>query len=165
MDLKADRNEAPQAQDSEALTVDGCVCPQCFKPLKAPAVTVSRRDRYGIRLRDYNGFCFHCRQGCRVLQFERDGKWLLHSYLHHRYESGQFVACGDWIQVNPLLEPPAVLTGPGGDYDTVPDLSDDLIMPLLRSASCMMLKVSHTIRELLEVIEKLRRNEPDNRKH
>ena len=169
----ADQSGASHAHDSQdlmadttaSLTVDGCVCPQCFRPLKAPAVTGGGIDRYGRRIRSYAGMCFECRQGCRVEQFEADGKWLIHSYLPHRYESGRFVGYGDWIEVNPLPEPPAILTGPGGDFDKAPDLSGDLVLPLLRSAAGMMSKVAHTIRELLETIEKLQHNEPNNRKH
>jgi hypothetical protein len=170
---KANQNEATHAQDSQdlmldttaSLTLEGCVCPQCFKPLKAPSVTESPPDRYGIKLRSYAAMCFTCGQACKVIQFEADGKWIILSYRIHLYESGRFFGYGDWITVNPLPEPPAVMTGPGGDYDKVPDLSGELALPLLRSASGMMSKVAHTIRELLEVIEKLQRNEPDKRKH
>ena len=161
----ANSNQATQAQDSHDLTVDGCVCPQCYKHLRAPVVTEGGGDRYGRRMRSYAGMCFECLQGCRVTQFEQDGKWLINSYLPHRYEAGKFIGISDWIEVNPLPEPPAVVTGPGGDFDKAPDLSGNLALPLLRSAADMMLKVAHTIRELLATTEKLQRNELDNRKH
>jgi len=157
-----DPNQATHAQD---LTVDGCVCPQCFKPLKAPVVTDGGGDRYGRHVRSYAGMCFECRQACRVVQFERDGKWLIHSYLPHRYESGKFVGIGDWIVVNPLPEPAAVVFGPGGDYDKTPDLSGDLAISIIHTLSTISRTTTNAIGELLKAIEKLQHNEPNNRQH
>ncbi len=170
---KADQNEATPAQDPQVLTddatapltVDGCICSQCYKPLKVPSVTVSPRDRYGTRLRHYNGFCFHCEQGCIVIQFERDSKWLIHSFNPLRYESGKFAGIGDWIVVNPLPEPPAVLIGPGGDYDKPPDPSYDPAISAIQGATSGLMKATNKIGELLKAIEKLRHNEPNHRKH
>ncbi len=165
MVLKADSTDSTQAHDSQGLTVDGCVCPQCYRPLKAPAVTESPRDRYGIRLRSYAGMCFHCRQGCHVVQFEADGKWLINSYLPHRYETGKFIGYGDWIEVNPLPEPAPVLNGPGGDYDTVPDPDYDPAISAIQGVAGFLMQATNAIGELLKTIGKLRHNEPDNRKH
>jgi len=164
---KTDQTAATPAHDSQDMTVDGCVCPQCYKPLKAPAITDGGADRYGRKLRSYAGMCFECRRGCRVVQFELDGKWLLHAYLPHRYEAGRFVGVGDWIEVNPLPDPPAVVTGPGGDFDKALNLSADLVLPLLRSAAGMMSKVANTIGELLKAIEQLQNTDrqKQNAKH
>ncbi len=167
---KTDQNAATHAQDMMAettasLTVEGCVCPQCFKLLKAPLVVDNGADRYGRHTRSYAGMCFECRQACRVLQFERDGKWLIHRHLPHRYESGAFASYGDWITVNPLPEPPAVLTGPRGDYDKALDITDDPVVHLLQSAFDVLSQSAKSFGELLEGIKQLRHNEPDNRKH
>ena len=161
----ADQNEATQAQDSHEMTVDGCVCPQCFKPLKAPAVTDGPPGRYGIRLRSYAGMCFHCRQACYVVQFEANGKWLINSYRPNLYESGRFVGYGDWVEVNPLPEQPPVLTGPGGDYDTVPDPDYDPAFSAIQGVAGFLMQATNAIGQLLKAIEKLRHNGLDNRKH
>lgn len=153
---KADQNEATPAQESDDLIVNGCVCPQCYKHLRAPVVTDHPTDRYGPRTRSYAGMCFACRQACRVYQFEQDDKWLIHKHLVHRYESGTFIGIGDWIEVNPLPEPPAVLTGPGGDFDKPLDLSDDPVVHLLQSAFDMLAKTAKAFGELLAGLEKLR---------
>ncbi len=173
MDVQPDANQATPAQDSQALTadttasltVDGCVCPQCFKPLKAPLVVDHPADRYGRQTRTYVGMCFACRQACEVIQFDQDGKWLIHKHLVHRYESGQFIAYGDWIEVNPLPKPPAVLNGPGGDYDEVPDPAYDPSLAAIQGAASGLKQATNAIGELLKAIEKLRHNELDNRKH
>ncbi len=170
---KADQNAATPAQDPDemsidttaSLIVDGCVCPQCFKHLRAPVVTGHPIDRYGPRTRSYAGMCFVCCQACRVFQFEQDGKWLIHRHLVHRYESGQFIAYGDWITVNPLPEPPAVLNGPGGDYDAVPDPANDPFLTAIQGAASGLMQATNAIGQLLKAIEKLRHNGLDNRKH
>ncbi len=163
MDLEVDPNEATHAQD---LTVDGCVCPQCYRPLKAPSVADGGTNRYGVRVRDYNGFCFHCRRGCVVVQFKQDGKWLIHSFRPLRYESGKFVGFEpDWVEVTPLPEPPVVMTGPGGDFVKVPDPDYDPAFSAIQGAAGFLRQATNAIGELLKIIEKLRHNETDNRKH
>lgn len=158
---KADHNEATHAQDMMAettasLTLDGCVCSQCYKPLKAPVVTDAGTNRYGIRLRSYNGFCFHCRRGCIVVQFHQDDKWLIHSFMPLRYESGKFAGIGpDCIIVNPLPEPPPVLTGPGGDYVKVPDPACDPALAAVQGAASGLMQLTHAISKLLKAIETL----------
>ena len=171
MDRKADSNEASHAQEmmpetTASSTLDGCVCPQCYRPLKAPTTTETPRNRYVPRLREYNGFCFHCLQGCCVVQFERAGKWLIHSFMPLRYEGGKFVGFGpDWMIVNPLPEPPAVLNGPGGDFDEVPDPSYDPAISAIHITSNILIQAANAIGELLKAIEKLRHHESNNRKH
>lgn len=170
---KANQNEAPPAQDSDdmtpdttaSLTLDGCVCPQCFKHLRAPVVTDHPIDRHSPRTRSYAGMCFVCRQACRVFQFAQDGKWLIHKHLVHRYESGQFIAYGDWITVNPLPIPPAVLTGPGGDFDKVPDPSYDPAISAIEAISSLMLLTTQALGNILEELTRSHNNEPNNRKH
>lgn len=153
-------NYKPPTGDAD-LTVGGCVCPQCFRPLKAPSLTEYPRDRYAPPMRSYAGMCFQCRQACRVVQFKRDGKWLIHSYLRHRYESGAYIGVGDWIVVNPLPAPPAVLTGPGGDYDKALDLSDDPAMQLFRSGFDILSKAAKAFGELIEGLEKIKNPESE----
>ncbi len=166
MVLKANQNEAPPAQDSDDMTVDGCVCPQCYKPLKVPSVTDAGTNRYGIRVRDYNGFCFHCRRGCIVIQFAQDDRWLIHSFRPLRYESGTFVGFGpDWMIVNPLPEPPPVLNGPGGDYDKAPDPAYDPAISAIEAISSLMLLTTQALGNILEELTRFRNNEPNNRKH
>ncbi len=173
MVLKSDSNEATPAQDRQvvtadadtSLTVDGCVCPQCFKPLKAPAVVDHGADRYGRHTRSYAGMCFQCRQACKVVQFERDGKWLIHKYRPHRYESGAFVAYGDWIVVNPLPAPPAILTGPGGRYDKALDITDDPVIQVFRNAFDVLSGTAKAFGELIQDLKKIRGDGIDNRKH
>ena len=171
---KADQNQPPHAQAPQSLTpettasltpdatasltVDGCVCPQCYKSLKAPVVTEGDGDsRYGRRTRSYAGMCFECLQGCRVVQFERDGKWIINSYLLHRYESGAFVGYGGWVEVNPLPLPPAVLNGPGGDFDKAPDPDYDPAISAIHTISTILTVTTNAIGELLKTIEKLRK--------
>lgn len=163
--VKANQNEATPAQDPQALTVDGCVCPQCFKPLKAPTVVNHPTDRYSPRTRSYTGMCFACRQGCRVFQFKRDGNWLIHRFQPHLYKSGAFVGYGDWIEVNPLPEPPAVLTGPGGDYDKPLDITDDPVVKIFRNAFDILSETAKAFGELIQDLKKIRGDGLDNRNH
>ncbi len=158
-------NDEQPTANAEDLTVDRCICPQCFKPLKAPTVTVSPRDRYGTRLRDYTGMCFDCGESCRVIQFERDGKWFIHSYLRHHYESGAFVGYGDWTIIKPLPEPPAVLNGPGGDFGKVPDPSYDPAISAIEAISSLILLTTQALGNILEELTRSHNNEPNNRKH
>ena len=142
----------------DALTVEGAVCPQCFKPLKAPSITPGGDDPYGRRTRSYAGFCFDCRTGCRVVQFERDGRWAINSYQPHRYENGAFIGVGDWIVVNPLPEPPLLTTGPGGDYTKhyTEDDIDRAIEQLLDGAWRMLTNTAETLGGILKFVREKR---------
>ena len=158
-------NHEQSTANADDLTVEGCVCPQCYKPLKAPAVVDYPADRYGCRTRSYAGMCFGCRQACKVTQFEQNDKWRIHQYLPHRYESGQFVGVGDWITVNPLPEQPPVLTGPGGDFGKVPDPSYDPAISAIEAISSLILLTTKALGNILKELTRSHNNEPNNRKH
>jgi len=105
--------------DPPAETIEGCVCPQCYRPLSYPLVTDTPGDRYAPPVREYHGFCDTCRMAARVVQFARDGKWHINSFRQYRYAGGKFEGIGkDWIAVEPMPAAPVVMTGPGQPYDT-----------------------------------------------
>lgn len=98
------------------------VCPQCFRQIVGGQIRSKKEDRYGRTIREYNGWCFECDHGFDVYQFaefkESDGikhlRWKIHAYQLYRSRSEQI---GPLQKVCDLPDGPAVLTGPGGDYD------------------------------------------------
>lgn len=109
------------AQENEqkvAHLVPGIVCPNCFKSLMGFCMLRSWRDRYARRLRQYMGWCLDCQTGSEVVQFLADEKWTIHKHRYYAVviQDGKTVPTGDWQTMNELPEPPAIVTGPGGDY-------------------------------------------------
>ncbi|HIJ67254.1 MAG TPA: hypothetical protein HPP51_03095 [Planctomycetes bacterium] len=112
------KNEIPILGKHKKRTVPDVVCPVCCKLMPDPAV-IYNYDRYGRRLRRYFCWCWQCEQGFEVEQFDSDGRWQIHRYRRYVYDL-QSQACvpkGGFVKLHELPEPPAVLTGPGGDYD------------------------------------------------
>lgn len=110
--------------------VPDCICPVCYKPL-ANAQIIPQPDRYR-ELRRYLGFCGTCHVGSEVIQFKRDGRWVIHKYQVYSY-IGQLTHCqasGKWVTLNELPEPAPVVTGPGGEYDQQIRLTKDDVMML-----------------------------------
>jgi hypothetical protein len=104
------------------VTIDA-VCPKCFRPLPGPRMFPEPPgggpDRYGRELRKYLGFCPACNLGCEVIQFHRDGRWVIHRYQHYQIAGSAMhcVADGKWVTINELPEPAPVVVGPGGEFD------------------------------------------------
>jgi len=88
---------------------------------------LSKPDRYGRIIRRYFAWCFECNRGFEVIQFAKNGRWLIHKYqpytiVGHTYHSK---ATGEWTILNELPEPAPVVVGPGGDYDKQIELNKE----------------------------------------
>ena len=139
----------------------GVVCPACYKKLIAASIVGGGFDkRYQSCVRTYFGWCFECSHGYEVIQFEKDGNWLIHKYMdytinaqtHHSRPSGK------WQVLCSLPEPPLVMTGPGGDYvkpmNIKPTKLDVEIEKTLRSIIEIFQKTSNALVELLAIAKK-----------
>jgi len=114
--------EAEEAKTKELRPkyVKAMVCPECYNAMEFPSEIGKNTDRYQRQFRRYVGHCCTCDKGYEVVQVEKDGRWHLYKYLRanrnigedtHRFER-------DWQIVGTLPDPPAVVVGPGGDYDS-----------------------------------------------
>jgi len=92
------------------------VCPECFISIWGTGVITEIPDPYGRVMRRYFGYCEKCGFGWEVVQFKRDGRWLINKYHAVSRCDGLPFASGCWEILNILPEPAAVVTGPGGDY-------------------------------------------------
>jgi len=99
------------------VTIDA-VCPKCFRPLPGPRM-FDEPDRCGRELRKYLGFCPACNLGCEVIQFKRDGRWVIHRYQYYPVVDTAMhcVGLGKWVMLNEMPEPAPIVLGPGGEYD------------------------------------------------
>ena len=116
--------------------VPDCVCPICFKPTAYPRVEAVA-DRYVREIRQCLGFCTVCNLGSEVIQFKRDGRWVIHKYQVYAY-IGQVTHCqatDRWVTLNELPEPAEIVLGPGGEYDKQITLNreDILLLCTLRT--------------------------------
>jgi hypothetical protein len=140
-----------EASTIKSNTVPDVVCPICFKPLTCPAIVNDNTDRYGRRLRTYFGWCFECGVGNNVIQFYRYGRWIIHKYKHaHEKGPGRYKFDDYWTQLNEMPEPPLLLTGPGGDYDS--PIDRDLIADSLEMVQSTITKMGQLVDTLLEKI-------------
>lgn len=121
----------PDTPQKAAEGVPDCVCPLCFKPM-ANASMMALPDRYGRKIRKYFGFCPACRLGSRSIQFERDGRWIIHQYQIYDYvsEFSHSPPKGKSVTLNDLPEPAPIVTGPGGEYDKQITLTKQNVMLL-----------------------------------
>ncbi len=93
------------------------VCPVCFHSLEHAALEAQYSDRYGRKKRKYYGWCLECNRWCEVEQFERAGRWLIHTFREGGSDRERISTMGvPWQQLNEMPEPPPVVVGPGGDY-------------------------------------------------
>jgi len=135
-------------------TVEGVVCPVCYKPMPGTVIIQRPADRYGRVIRTYFGWCLACNAGCEVVQFQKDGKWLIEK---HRPYSPEPLA---WQKVNSLPESAPIVLGPGGDFDSDIELmptvepADIELMPvhILDGIRSVLLSVANTVRLLATIM-------------
>ncbi len=56
-----------------------------------------------------------------MIQFKRQTRWVIHkyqAYIQCGADKTKHKPLGPWEILNELPDPPVVLTGPGGDFDT-----------------------------------------------
>ncbi len=128
-------------------TVADIVCPKCQRSLVGYAIIDEGRDRYKRQLRSYMGWCHHCQIGFEVIQFKVGDKWHIHK---HRYYAaittvGKALPLSDWQVVNELPQPPAVVIGPGDDYD----------MPFNPKVADLLEKLRNALKSTSQVAEGL----------
>ena len=151
-----DFNNTKETRERNQLKASGdVVCPQCHKPLGNYTAMLTRTDRYGREIREYFGWCLDCDQGSEVVQFKEYGRWHIHK---HRY----FADIGDgtgatpssnWQMVNELPDPPAVMLGPGGDYDKAADI-EALQFKLMDKLLAALGPVVRTLKQLKQIRKK-----------
>ena len=95
------------------------VCPNCFKPAAEHCVGRPRNDRYGRVLRITLLWCGDCGCDFEVVQFESAGKWPIHKFRCYASigDGAAYQPSDQWHYIEDLPEVPALLFGPGGDYD------------------------------------------------
>lgn len=105
-------------QNQPAAAIADAVCPHCFKLLTSPFLADQGKDSYDRELRTYYGWCFDCKLGAMVIQFLRDGRWVIHKYQDYElFDTLNFCRpSGGWVKINEIPEPAPVVTGPGGDF-------------------------------------------------
>ena len=111
--------EEQKPTDLKQREIADVVCPMCFKLLPYPSVVDEGVDRYHGRLRTYYGWCPVCERGACVIQFARDGRWVIHKYRKAILldGAGEVRLVDDWVVLNELPEVAPVMLGPGGDYN------------------------------------------------
>ena len=136
------------AKEETKQAAAGIVCPKCFKELMGYSVISNEIDRYGRELRTYLGWCVSCKLGSEVVQF-RDEKWHIHKYRYCAVviETDKSLLSGKWQIVNELPEPPAVVIGPGGQYDKPIDLNN---IAILKSLHSILSTTAETLKALLK---------------
>ncbi|MDH4203795.1 MAG: hypothetical protein OEV87_13015 [Phycisphaerae bacterium] len=132
--------------------VEGIVCPACYRPLKNKQVFGPGRHVSGMQLRHYYGHCYECATSCEVIQFERDGKWLMHRMRQFRIGG----AVGQFVEVMPLpiKQSPILKTGPGGDY--MNDITDAQLDHILQSCTELFNKLGKLLGECIDLKRKFR---------
>ena len=141
-------------------TVADAVCPRCFKPLQWPSIIERRPDRYGRKLRTCLAWCFRCNTGFEIIQFERDGRWLLHKFRQYTISGWSGVKdimdgrsrFERWELVQELPEPAPVVTGPGGDYDKQIEFQSDSFK-LLKSLHSALKSTCELLKHLLDTAQ------------
>lgn len=139
----------PEAKTHKPKFIQGMVCPVCYEHFQYPSVMNSVTDDYGRKIRTFYGWCFKCKRGFEVIQFERDEKWFIYKYRRsiERAGSEKIQLCNKWLKVSELPEPAPIVTGPGGEYNRqyIPISS-----AVLRSAYIAAQSLAQAFEELLK---------------
>jgi len=96
--------------------LQGIVCPACYHKTHEASLAEDTDD-YGRERRLYFGWCSGCHKCFEVMQYNKDGKWVIHKF-RWLVEVGKLYRDMDF-QWQIVSEPPQVApvaTGPGGDY-------------------------------------------------
>jgi len=133
--------EAGKVQKEQGGTAADAMCPKCFRPVAAKIF--DEPDRYGRKIRKYLGFCEKCNAGCEVIQFLREGRWLIHRYQLYPYAGAMCYGTGVWFQLNEMPEPAPIVIGPGGEFDKQ-------VWPLLSKLRTSLEGVCQTIECLMK---------------
>ncbi len=130
-------------------TVTDAVCPVCLELLTVPSFLPVDMARYIPDLRRYFGWCFTCNRGFCVIQFKRQTRWVIHKYqvyIQCGAEKTKHKPLGQEVILNELPDPPVVLFGPGGDFDTEMQIKATNIA---RTACDAIAKATEALRTLL----------------
>lgn len=140
-------------EQQQAGVVKDAVCAKCFRHIQYPQIVSKGTDRYGRTIRTYFGWCFGCHIGCEVIQFERDGRWVIHKYQNYAVKDGSHSQLSNkWTVLNELPESAAVVLGPGGDYDKQINPEDISFKPILKNILAALKATTKTVECLLEII-------------
>jgi len=147
-----DFNNTKETQEVRQLKAEvdlDVVCPQCHKPLGKYTAMLTKTDRYGREMREYFGWCLDCDQGNEVVQFKEYGRWQIHKcrYFADIGDGTGALPSSEWQVINKLPDPPAVMLGPGGDYDKAVDM-DQLEGRLYDGLLSALEKVVRVLRQL-----------------
>lgn len=139
------------ADTGPAAAIADAVCPHCFRLLTSPFLADQGKDSYNRELRTYYGWCFECKLGAMVIQFFRDGRWIIHKYQNYELFDTLNLCrpSGDWVKVNEIPEPAPVVTGPGGDFTQSHEPAKVDLLDLLKSLKTSLEKTSAVIGKYL----------------
>ena len=124
------------------------VCPACYRALQHPHVDGTGLDRRrGVVIRTYYGWCFECERGWLVIQFMRDGRWLIHKYREAKLPEGQSECklADEWVIVCDLPQPDAVKDTPQLVMTDAPDPSLASCLQMCRLLTSMLESATQTM--------------------
>lgn len=135
-----------------ATTARDVVCPECFRQLQHPEIVGDGYDT-GRHIRTYYGWCFECNKGAMVIQFERNGRWVIHKYKKSILLDGSGVAKieGDWIVLSEMPQP-LVVTGQG-EYQQAQEV-DFKYFDLLAKLQKIVAAAGEAINTLIELAKR-----------
>jgi hypothetical protein len=132
------------------------VCPLCFHHVIDPTIMTEGTDQQGRQLRTYFGYCSKCSAAHVVIQFVRNGRWVIHKYRPAIVleASNEIEVSQNWQLMNELpparnsQQPAPVVIGPGGDFTKE-------ITPELKSFSKNIKIMQNSLGNLLKKIEEM----------
>ena len=127
------------------------ICPKCYNCLTGYSLFKGEKDDSGRHTRHYMGWCSSCDIGFEVVQFKKDDKWHLQKYRYYAavLDIDKPVPAAGWVTLERVPEPPAVVTGPGGDYTKSWDLKGEQIK-LLKTVHNSLTSVLNAIKTMIE---------------
>jgi hypothetical protein len=105
---------------SQHQRIEGFVlCPKCGLPLPSPTILAERHiERYDLSVRSYFGWCFGCDAGFAVIQVKARSCWQVLKWQEYSCDGpNDAPRMGEKWNQEMELPVPAVLTGPGREYD------------------------------------------------
>jgi len=127
---------------------EGVVCPLCYRHVHYP-VPPQQNQQLGYVKRTYYSLCQRCEIGFDVVQFYRDGKWVIEKYLIRKEVDGRWAPDGDWVKECEPTPLPLIKTGQG-DYEKALSEKEliERIDKIRMAAGDLFLLLSETTKQL-----------------
>ena len=126
--------------------IDSVVCPACYRALQHPHVAGTGKDRRrDVVIRTYYGWCFECERGWLVIQFVRDGRWLIHKYREAKLPEGESECkfADGWVIMCDLPQPKTLESTPDSLMPHIQMCR--LLTSMLESATQSMVSLANSV--------------------